>query len=109
MSMVNNNMDRTLSPPFRFGMVCPGIYRGAYPTLPNFRCLSRLALTHIISLTPEAPINDLISFCDVIGIKNHHIQINRMAPTNNVLIASLQSAIYILLDITTTDNNNGTS
>ena len=28
-----------ITPPFRYGLVSPGLFRGAYPTLRNFRFL----------------------------------------------------------------------
>lgn len=39
-------------PPFRFGVVQSGIYRGAYPKPHNFHFLKRLGLKTIITLAP---------------------------------------------------------
>ena len=36
--------DRGLQPPFRYGIVVPSVYRGAYPTLLNLRFLRLLRL-----------------------------------------------------------------
>lgn len=59
-------------PPFRFGIVEPGVYRGAYPTLKNFPYLKTLGLTTVISLTPEPPTVDLDDFCAINNIFLHH-------------------------------------
>lgn len=61
-------------PPFRFASVENDIFRGAYPTLRNFRYLSRLRLRMVLSLTPEPPIADLAKFCQIEGIQLVHIQ-----------------------------------
>ena len=55
---------RTLIPPFRFSAVEEGLYRGAHPTLKNFRFLRRLRLKTIISVTPELPTSDVKEFCN---------------------------------------------
>jgi len=72
---VSNNHSSTppLSPPSsttRIHCSCPhahlpdhSVYRGSYPTLPNFHFLSRLKLRSIIALTPEPPNADLVQFC----------------------------------------------
>lgn len=86
-----------LSPPFRFAMVESGLYRGAHPTLMNYRFLKRcvclpgpppaahaeltricrrlasLRLATIVSLTPEPPVRDLADFCSHSGIESIHI------------------------------------
>lgn len=54
-------------PPFRFGFVDEGLSRGAYPTLRNFRYISRLRLSTIISLVPESPTGDLIEYANAAG------------------------------------------
>jgi tyrosine-protein phosphatase OCA6 len=60
-----------LIPPFRFALVEEGVYRGAYPSLINFRFLQRLQLRTVVSLLPEAPTSDLLSWCEANGIRNH--------------------------------------
>lgn len=52
-----------LVPPLRFATVDEGVYRGAYPTLANFRFLRTLRLRTIVSLLPEQPSADLAQFC----------------------------------------------
>ncbi|GJQ15485.1 hypothetical protein GpartN1_g7276.t1 [Galdieria partita] len=52
-----------LIPPFRFARVENGLFRGAYPSLKNFRFLKRLHLRTIVSLLPCAPSEDLKEFC----------------------------------------------
>ncbi|GJD11099.1 Putative tyrosine-protein phosphatase OCA1 [Galdieria sulphuraria] len=52
-----------LIPPFRFARVEDGLFRGAYPSLKNFRFLKRLHLRTIVSLLPCAPSEDLKEFC----------------------------------------------
>eukprot|EP00899_Mesostigma_viride_P002025 jgi/Mesvir1/11823/Mv00175-RA.1 len=74
--MLNSN--NLLIPPFRYAIVEPGVYRGAYPTLKNFRFLRRLRLKTIISLTPETQQNrDLTAFCEHEGIEMHHFFVER--------------------------------
>jgi tyrosine-protein phosphatase OCA6 len=64
-------------PPFRFSAVELSFYRGAYPTLPNYRFLQTLNLKTIISIIPEPPISDLLEFCDHQTITNVHIRIEK--------------------------------
>ena len=54
-----------LLPPLRFAIVEEGVYRGAYPSLVNLRFLQRLQLRTVVSLLPEAPTPDLLSWCHV--------------------------------------------
>jgi tyrosine-protein phosphatase OCA6 len=49
--------------PFRFGIVEDGLYRGAYPTLKNWRFLRRLQLRAVVTLSAEPPTADLRDFC----------------------------------------------
>jgi tyrosine-protein phosphatase OCA6 len=85
-------------PPLRFGNVQELVYRSGYPCLRNFRHLSRLKLKTIISLIPETPTNDLISFTKVAGIDLIHISVMRTAALNNTLQSSLISALNICID-----------
>mmetsp|Transcript_533 Transcript_533/g.633 ORF Transcript_533/g.633 Transcript_533/m.633 type:complete len:193 (-) Transcript_533:435-1013(-) len=76
-----------LRPPFRFGIVCCSysedsqkqkqqetVYRGAYPSLKNFRFLCRLGLKTIISLVPPDKVTqDVVEFCEGNEIKHHVI------------------------------------
>lgn len=101
MSFIEDNkndksiIQENLYPPFRYGIVHTGIYRGAYPTLPNFRFLSRLQLKTIISLTPEDPINDLKAFAEMAGVTIRHYPISRNAPLSEVM--SLYDAANVKL------------
>lgn len=85
----------SLSPPLRFGMINPGIYRGAYPVLPNFRFLHQLRLKTIISLTPEAPTDDLRTFSENSGINLIHLAIHRTGPLTQDLHSQLVQAIQV--------------
>jgi len=64
-----------LIPPFRYAIVEPGISRGAYPTLRNYRFLDRLHLRTIISLVPQYPIVDLQEYCQHSGIELIHREV----------------------------------
>lgn len=73
-----------LLPPLRFGTVETNLYRGAYPTLKNFRFLrryfiilviNRLKLTCIVSLIENDPSADLIQFCSCERININHINV----------------------------------
>lgn len=85
----------TLVPPIRFGHVNPGVTRGAYPTLRNFRHLSRFQLKTIISLTPEPPISDLQLFAEMAGIKLIHLPISRMASLTEAAQATVVTALNV--------------
>jgi len=85
----------SLVPPIRFGHVSPGVTRGAYPTLRNFRFLSRLQLKTIVSLTPEPPIADLVLFAEMAGIKIVHLPIGRMAGLSEAVQNTIMSAVNV--------------
>ena len=85
----------TLMPPFRYGVINPGLHRGAYPTLRNFRFLSRLQLKTIISFIPEQPSADLMSFTQIAGIKLIHFPLTRTAPLSDETVATLMSALNV--------------
>lgn len=91
-------VDDKIMPPFRFGVVNEGVYRGAYPTLRNFRHLSRLRLTTVISIVPEPPSEDLQAFCKIADIKIHHFPVQRMAVCNAALMAQLVAAVNICIN-----------
>jgi hypothetical protein len=92
---MSQQIDPLMYPPLRFGVVNPGIYRGGYPTLPNYRYLSRLQLKTIISLTPEPPVQDLITFGEMAGATCIHIPILRTAPLNEGLLANIVQALMV--------------
>ncbi|KAK4538483.1 hypothetical protein CDCA_CDCA18G4508 [Cyanidium caldarium] len=72
-----------LVPPFRFGIVEEGLYRGAYPTLKNFRFLRRLHLRSMVVLSSEPLTRDLREFCDHEHIAVHSVYADKFedAPT----------------------------
>lgn len=84
-----------LVPPIRFAYVNPGLSRGAYPTLRNFRFLSRLQLKTIISLTPEPPIPDLVLFAEMAGIKLLHVPISRTSALSEPMQLALMSVVNV--------------
>lgn len=85
----------SLIPPMRFNHVSTGITRGAYPTLRNFRFLSRLQLKTIISLTPEPPTADLVLLAEMASIKLVHLPVGRMTGLSDALKATLVSAVNV--------------
>mmetsp|Transcript_25085 Transcript_25085/g.98954 ORF Transcript_25085/g.98954 Transcript_25085/m.98954 type:complete len:276 (-) Transcript_25085:385-1212(-) len=78
-----------LIPPLRFQIVEENLYRGAFPSLKNYRFLRRLKLKTIISLTPgdvsSADIRefnsheDLRDFCQNEGVKLIHFNVAKHA------------------------------
>jgi tyrosine-protein phosphatase OCA6 len=52
-----------LIPPFRYANVEDGVYRGAHPSLRNFRFIRRLHLRTLILILPEQPSSDIEQFC----------------------------------------------
>mmetsp|Transcript_11944 Transcript_11944/g.24326 ORF Transcript_11944/g.24326 Transcript_11944/m.24326 type:complete len:298 (-) Transcript_11944:2324-3217(-) len=53
-----------LIPPFRFTIVEEGLFRGAYPSLKNFRFLRRLRLRTLVTLSENPASRDLTEFCE---------------------------------------------
>eukprot|EP01035_Chromulina_nebulosa_P033545 gene33545-44918_t len=85
----------SLVAPFRFGIVNPGITRGAYPTLRNFR----LHLKTVISLTIERPIEDLEKFIASIGARSIHCPVSRTIAHNDpALLPALIPCLNVCLD-----------
>lgn len=87
-----------LQPPHRLGHVNAGVLRGAYPTLRNFRAMSRMQLRTIVSLTPEPPTADLRAFAEVSGITCVHIPVGRTTAVGPALQASLVAAVNVCID-----------
>jgi len=75
------------TPPLRFGIVNPNIYRGSYPTLRHFRFLRRLKLKTIISIIPEPPTADLTTFANIDNINILHINVLNKLLFLNTLIS----------------------
>ncbi|OLY84732.1 putative tyrosine-protein phosphatase [Smittium mucronatum] len=87
-----------LVPPFRFGQVENGVYRGGYPKTRNFPFLKRLKLKVIISLIPNEPNEDLKEFCSAENIS--HIFIPVDLPDDNVTLTSqvVSKSLQIITD-----------
>ena len=88
-------MNYDLIPPFRYGVVNPSLYRGAYPTLRNFRFLTRLRLKTIISMTPEPPNLDLKLFADTLGAQIIHFPISRNSDASDELKATMMKIVNV--------------
>lgn len=89
-----------LIPPSRMSRIEDGLYRSSYPILRNFRYLNRLKLKTIISLIPESPSSDLISYCNYYNINLIHINVLRTNPLNTSLQNNLVTAINICINST---------
>ncbi|CEG44682.1 Predicted protein tyrosine phosphatase [Plasmopara halstedii] len=94
-------MDATtpaLIPPFRFSTMQHGLYRGAYPTLKNFRFLRRLGLKTMVSVIPEPPTSDLVAFCTSERITLLHFYAEKFTSDNvTVSPATVAQIIEILI------------
>jgi len=86
-----------LIPPFRFSTVQQGLYRGAYPTLKNFRFLRRLGLRTIVSVIPEPPTSDLADFCAGEKIALHHFYAEKFTSDNVTVSPTTAAQILELL------------
>lgn len=92
-------LQRQLIPPFRYAIVEDSFFRGAYPTIKNFRFLRRLHLKTLVSLTPEAhPNRDMREFCEHEGIAVHNFFVDKfqgdgVTLTNAKVIQVLQIII----------------
>ena len=67
--MTTRRLKRVVNPPFRFGIIENGLYRGAYPTLINLEFLRTLKLKTIVSVVAEPCTSDLREFCEREGIR----------------------------------------
>eukprot|EP00935_MAST-01C_sp_MAST-1C-sp1_P000640 g640.t1 len=86
-------------PPFRFSIVEEGIYRGAFPTLKNFRFLKRLRLKTVISLVPEVePTKDLAEFCALEDINNLHFAVEKFTSDVTLDAATVKSIVDIMVN-----------
>lgn len=86
-------------PPFRFAAVEVGVFRGAYPVLRNFPFLDDLHLKTIVSLTPEEPTYDLVSYCSARQIQLRHLQAERFKGEAQLLPTDLSEALRLLIDV----------
>lgn len=82
-----------LIPPFRFGIVQDGLYRGAYPKDRNLRFLRLLQLRTIISLIPDPPGEHLEAWCRKHSIRIYHIKVERVVDDNVPLTSIIASTV----------------
>eukprot|EP00164_Ancoracysta_twista_P012775 GFYU01020151.1.p1 GENE.GFYU01020151.1~~GFYU01020151.1.p1 ORF type:complete len:289 (-),score=34.44 GFYU01020151.1:43-909(-) len=87
-----------LIPPFHYAMVEEGLYRGAYPSMKNFRFLKRLKLRSLVSLTPEHATRDLKAFCDDEGIKIFHFYVERYQDNVTITPVKMMQILQNLID-----------
>lgn len=87
-----------LIPPFRFSTMQQGLYRGAYPTLKNFRFLCRLKLKTVVSVIPEPPTSDLADYCANENITLVHFYAEKFTSDNvTVLPATVAQILNIII------------
>ncbi|KAG8343461.1 putative Tyrosine phosphatase family [Trypanosoma vivax] len=86
-------------PPLRFAIVEEGVFRGAYPTLRNFPFLRTLGLRTIVSLVPEEPTYDLVSFAAAEGITIQHIRVERYKDDTQLLPTDVGKALHFLISV----------
>jgi len=84
--------------PFRFGCVEDGLYRGAYPTLKNWRFLRRLQLRSIVTLSADAPTKDLREFCQNENIRLWHWHADKFEDVPTLAPSTIASILFCLLD-----------
>jgi len=93
-----------LVPPFRYAQVERAIYRGAYPTLKNYRFLDRLQLRTIVSLAPFPPIEDLVEYSATRNIELQHIQVKQAEGKEKeaepLTVAQVKMALQLMTDPT---------
>ncbi|KAI9142131.1 tyrosine phosphatase family-domain-containing protein [Paraphysoderma sedebokerense] len=87
-----------LIPPFRYGAIEENLYRGAYPKQRNFRFLQRLNLKTILSLIPDPPRPELVSFCASQNIKLVHLRVDKPKENIPLTYAKAIQAVQILID-----------
>ena len=88
-----------LVPPFRFGTVEDGVYRGAFPVLRNFNFLRRLKLRTILSLTPESATYDLREFASAHNITLKYIQTEKYKGESVSLLApEISDALQVIIN-----------
>lgn len=91
-------LQRQLIPPFRYAIVEDSFFRGAYPTIKNFRFLRRLHLKTLVSLTPEAhPNRDMREFCEHEGITVHNVFVDKFQDGVTVTNAKVIQVLQIII------------
>ncbi|KAG6541418.1 hypothetical protein Mapa_017196 [Marchantia paleacea] len=87
-----------LIPPFRYAIVEESFFRGAYPTIKNYRFLRRLHLKTIVSLTPEPhPNRDMREFCEHEGITNRHFYVDKFQDVVTLSNAKVLQILQIII------------
>ncbi|KAK4533889.1 hypothetical protein CCYA_CCYA20G4771 [Cyanidiococcus yangmingshanensis] len=89
----------SLVTPFRFGIVEDGLYRGAYPTLKNWRFLRRLQLRSIVTLSAEAPTADLSDFCRNEQIRLWHWQTEKFEDVPTLTPSKVATILHCIVDV----------
>lgn len=91
-------LQRQLIPPFRYAIVEDAFFRGAYPTIKNFRFLRRLHLKTLVSLTPEAhPNRDMREFCEHERITVHNIFVDKFQDGVTLTNAKVIQVLQIII------------
>lgn len=91
-------LQRQLIPPFRHAIVEDSFFRGAYPTIKNFRFLRRLHLKTLVSLTPEAhPNRDMREFCEHEGITVHNFFVEKFQDGVTLTNAKVIQVLQIII------------
>ena len=91
-------LQRQLIPPFRYAIVEDAFFRGAYPTIKNFRFLRRLHLKTLVSLTPEAhPNRDMREFCHHEGITVHNFFVDKFQDGVTLTNAKVIQVLQIII------------
>lgn len=85
-----------LVPPLRFAAVDERVYRGAYPTLANYRFLRRLGLGTVVSLLPEQPSADLLRFCEAERIRHHYLPTEKSEPAG-LTVAAVAEVVRLMM------------
>ncbi|KAL3681089.1 hypothetical protein R1sor_024045 [Riccia sorocarpa] len=87
-----------LIPPFRYATVEESFYRGAYPTIKNYRFLRRLHLKTVVSLTPEPhPNRDMLEFCEQEGITSRHFYVDKFQDVVTLSNAKVLQILQIII------------
>ncbi|KAI8805752.1 protein-tyrosine phosphatase, partial [Cladochytrium replicatum] len=85
--------------PSRFGSVESDLYRGSYPKPRNFPFLGLLRLRTILSLTPQPPNMDLITFCRENSITSTHVRVDKPKEGVPMSFSRVAHILQILVDI----------
>jgi len=96
---MNGDMSvQKLIPPFRFGIVEEGLFRGAYPTDRNCRFLRRLKLRTLVSLTPKKPNKVVSGFCEQESIVNKHFTVPKFKDDMTISSSQVVQILQMIID-----------